>query len=80
MIPTITYRSSVKPTIPVYADEIEKAYDEVKESFSLAIAYKINDYEIHFRNGPKTVAVLTKAGLKWSGKRGEFDELFQEES
>lgn len=80
MIPTITYRSSTKPLIPVYADEIEKAYDEVKEFFNIAIAYKVSDYEIHFKNGPKIVAVLTKSGLKWSGKRGQFDELFKEES
>lgn len=77
---SITYRSSEKPPIPIYADEIEKAYDEVKESFNTAVAYKLSDYEVHFKNGPRTIAILTKAGLKWSGKRGQFDELFKEES
>lgn len=51
-----------KTKIPLYADDIEQTYDKVKESYPLAVAKKVNDYEIVFLNGEREVAFLTKDG------------------
>ena len=50
------------PKIPLYADDIETAYDQVKEAYPLALAKRVNDYEIVFFNGEKEIALLYKEG------------------
>jgi hypothetical protein len=63
--------------IPIYAEDVESAYDEIKEFYPLALARRIdnNDHEIVFFNGEgsKKIAVLTKNGrkpiLNWMNNR-----------
>ncbi len=64
-----------KPRIPLYSEDIETAYDKVKESYPLAVAKKVNDYEIVFHNGETEVAFLSKDGrnpvISWFRDREE---------